>query len=264
MALLVNGSQRHASPLRYLGQASALVNDQGNWYRHGALRNFYDGEATRTTAQKSAIPEGYLHPTAWILPPKAGGMASRGRVSGTGDVTFSNLAGGLNAEAPLDGSGDITNAALALIVSAVAALTGDGVLAADIVGKLEASADLTGDGDIAAALAALTDLVASLTGDGGIVADIEAKAFMSADIVVTGEILSTANVGSAVWQYLIEAGFTAEEVMRIVGAAAAAKSSGFPAAPGTGTFRNLGDTKDRITATLDGDGNRTDVVFDKT
>jgi hypothetical protein len=266
MGLLANGSPLHTSPLRYLGAADARVLMPANWYRRGALNNFYAGEATvvggASVANKSAFPEGYLHPISWVLPIKPGGMASRGRISGTGDVTAANLAGGLNGEAALTGDGDITDAALALIVSAVAALTGDATLAADITGKLEASADLTGSSTVAAAIAALTDLVAVLTGSSTLSADIVAKGSMSADIVVTGELLSTANVGSAVWQYLIEAGFSAEEILRIVAAANAGVSSGFPAAPGTGVFRDLSDTKDRITATLDGDGNRTSIVYD--
>lgn len=81
---------------------------------------------------------------------------------------------------------------------------------------------------------------------------------MSAEIVVTGEALSTANIGDAVWSVLIEQGFTAAQVLRIVSAVVAGKASGGPGSP---VFRDLGDTTDRVTGTADADGNRTAVSY---
>lgn len=49
---------------------------------------------------------------------------------------------------------------------------------------------------------------------------------MSADISVTGELLTTGNVGAAVWRRAIEAGFTAEEILRILAAHAAGAATG--------------------------------------
>lgn len=256
---------------RVLGAPSYLTQQQSNWFRHGAKRNFYSGEATvvggASIASKAAIPSGYVHPVAWVLAPKPGGMVSRALIRGTGDIPATNLAGGLNADAALDGAGDITNAALGLIASAVADLTGSATLAADILGKLDASADLSGSGDITAAMSALSDLVAALSGSGQIdsTSILDAKGALSADIVVTGELLSTANVGAAVWQYLIENGYSAEEILRIIVSAAAGKVQDVDLAPGSPIrFRNLADTKDRITSTVDANDNRDTVIIDAT
>lgn len=58
----------------------------------------------------------------------------------------------------------------------------------------------------------------------------------------------------------IETGLTLRQAMRLVTAASAGKVSG--ADTSTVTIRNVGDTKDRITATVDESGNRTAVTTD--
>ncbi len=52
-----------------------------------------------------------------------------------------------------------------------------------------------------------------------------------------------------------------DELLRLFGAALVGKVSGLPSAP---VFRSADDAKDRITATSDGDGNRTAVTLDGT
>lgn len=68
--------------------------------------------------------------------------------------------------------------------------------------------------------------------------------------------LTAANV----WQYVIEGTLTAERVMRIVLAGLSGILSG--AATATIKIRDLANTKDRITATVDADGNRSNVTLD--
>lgn len=58
----------------------------------------------------------------------------------------------------------------------------------------------------------------------------------------------------------VETSLTLKQAMRLLVAASAGKLSG--AATTTITIRNYGDTKNRITATVDGDGNRTAVTYD--
>jgi len=60
----------------------------------------------------------------------------------------------------------------------------------------------------------------------------------------------------------VETSWTLREAMRIILAACAGKLSG--AGTATNTIRNPGDTKDRIVATVDADGNRSAVTYDKT
>lgn len=268
MALIVNGVRLAQGNARYMGgnaATSGAYNAERNVsWSPGARKNFAIGEArVANVTNRAAVPEGYLHPTCWSMPQKSGGLASRGRVAGSGTVSSSNLAGGLNAEAPLTGSGDITNAALGLILSAVADLTGSGTLSADIIGKLDAAAALSGSGDLTAALGAMAGLLASLTGSSSMSADLVAKAFMSAGISVTGELLSTANVGDAVFSAIMEAGFSYGDAVRILAAVAAGKTTIVPGpgATATVTFRDVNDTKNRVVADMDG-SERLDVTLD--
>lgn len=63
-----------------------------------------------------------------------------------------------------------------------------------------------------------------------------------------------------VWQHVVEGSMTAEEAVRLFAAVLAGKSSG--AAGPTIVFRDIADTKDRVTATVDAIGNRTAVTTD--
>lgn len=59
-------------------------------------------------------------------------------------------------------------------------------------------------------------------------------------------------------------GYNILEALRIILAYSVAKASGADADGATVVFRNVGDTKDRITMTVDQFGNRTTVVLDAT
>jgi hypothetical protein len=114
-----------------------------------------------------------------------------------------------------------------------------------------------------------------------------ADATISADINVTGDLLTTGNIAASVWNALaismndpgsmgealnnsgasgnpwdtaIDGTYTAAEVMRIVAAALAGKATGGGT---TGiVLRDLSDTKDVVTLTVDVNGNRDSVVLD--
>jgi len=60
----------------------------------------------------------------------------------------------------------------------------------------------------------------------------------------------------------VENGSTVREALRIILAALAGKISG--AGSSTITIRDINDTKDRITATVDASGNRTAITYDDT
>lgn len=74
--------------------------------------------------------------------------------------------------------------------------------------------------------------------------------------------LTAATIAAAVWAYVVEGSFTAVNYIRIFASALGGKASGL--ATTTATFRDTGDTKARITATVDTSGNRTAVTLDGT
>lgn len=66
----------------------------------------------------------------------------------------------------------------------------------------------------------------------------------------------------AVWDEQVDGTVTARQSVRLANSALAGKASGLGTT--TAVFRDLADTKDRLTATVDADGNRTAVTRDAT
>jgi len=58
---------------------------------------------------------------------------------------------------------------------------------------------------------------------------------------------------------VIEAGYTLQDILRIMASVLGGQVSG--AGTGVETFKGLDDITDRVVSTVDGDGNRTEVVL---
>jgi hypothetical protein len=198
----------------------------------------------------SSVPENTFGGPANILPPlDGGGMLMDG--TGTGTLT-GDLYPSRNMEIDLTGTGDLS-ADASLVVSMLADLTGTGTVSATIQGRLNASVDLMGSGTLTGALDGIGHMLAALTGTGDLEATIAAYGNMEIDIVITGTGLTTANVGQAVWNYLLATGYSASEAMDILTAVAAGKISGGPGSP---VFRSIDDSRNVVSGTADADGNR--------
>lgn len=231
-----------------------------NYARTAAMRNLTAGEGI--TSELVAVPDGNRHPNAWIMPQQAGALAARNTLTGEGGITDADRWAVKLAEAALTGDGTLT-AVGSLVVQLIAAITGSGTIsAANLQAFLAAVANLTGSGGVTDAdLEGFGAMLAALAGDGTLDASVlTGIGELDADIVVTGTGLSTANVGQAVWSALLEAGFTAEQLLRLAAAGAAGKLSG--AASTEITVRDVSDQHDIIVATVDGDGNRSSIVLD--
>lgn len=82
-------------------------------------------------------------------------------------------------------------------------------------------------------------------------------------VLVTADITPTANQNANALLDLtagVESGLTFRQALRLLAAVAFGKASGL--AGTTATFRDTGDTKDRVVATVDANGNRTAVTTD--
>lgn len=284
MGLICNGDRRGFSPFRHGRGALITYLNGGHPYRNGYLPGRLHNWNVHAEAQ-TALPQGNLHPHGWLLPRTAGGMSMR--ALGEGDFAAALIP---SRPMSIDLTGSSTfDATAALVVSMAAAFAGSGGLTATLVGRLNATCAMTGSGNLAADMTALASMVVDMLGAGDLDATIAAFGDMSIDIVVTGTGLTTANVGQAVWAALavanndagtmgeklndagsasnpwtevIESGFTAAEILRLIAAAVGGKSSGHETnAP---KYRDLADTKDRIDATTDADGNRLTVDRDLT
>lgn len=275
--ILANYAQQNRNTVRELGVAFtnplAQVKPAHVW-------SFYvadDTDADRLTLRgKTAWPNGYRNEYAWSQAPKAGGLASTLHVRGSGDVSDAEAWAVKLAQAALTGTGDLT-AIGGLIVQLVAAITGSGTVSnADIKAFLQAVAALTGSGGVSDAdLEGLGALLAALTASGTAAGStLTGIGELDADIVVTGTGLTTANVGTAVWAALasannepltmgeklndagsasnpwtevIESGYTAAQILRLIAAAVQGDATGLES--GAPTFKGLDGTTDRISAT---------------
>ena len=287
--ILANYAQQNRNTVRELGVAFtnplAQVKPAHVW-------SFYvadDTDADRLTLRgKTAWPNGYRNEYAWSQAPKAGGLASTLHVRGTGSVSDAEAWAVKLAAAAISGSGGLT-ATGSLIVQLVAAITGSGTVSdADIKAFLQLAAALTGSGTAAGTATGRGALIAALTGASSMSPTLTGTGAMAADIVVTGTGLTTANVGEAVWSALasannsagtmgeklndagsasnpwtevIESGYTAAEILRLLAAVAQGDASGLEGSDPV--FKSIDGATDRVTATYSG-GTRTITGRDAT
>jgi hypothetical protein len=249
MGLICNGTAISRQPLRFIG--GTLGGELwGRSERHnrsvGGLQGVF-----------SAYPSGSLAPKTHIMPRKSGAMATRFKIEGSGSYSASG-AMGVNGEMSIACAGELL-ATLQLVASAVVDMTGSAVFAAGLAGKIEAVVAMAGTGNVDAAIGALAGIFANMQGAASVSASPRALGLMRVDVTPFTE-LSPQSLAQAVWATVIEAGLNAEEAMRLIAAATAGKVSG--GASPTVTIRNVGDTKNRIVASVDNDGNRTAVTYD--
>lgn len=277
-----------------IGNYSVLAKTPGRWIGGGAIGlGMNRGDFNKTSMSrgvfnatdwepKSGLPDGYRIPYAWVMPQTAGGLSTRNSVTGTGTISTTALAVRL-AQANLTGSGDLT-AIGGLIVQLIADIAGSGEISdADLKAFLQAVANISGSGGISDAEASgLGELIAAITGL-GTAAGSTATGIgeLTADLVVTGTGLTTGNVGAAVWGAIaavnndagtmgeklndagsasnpwtevIESGYTAAEILRLLAAVAQGDATGLES--GSPVFKGIDGTTDRVTATYSG-GTRT-------
>ncbi len=218
-------------------------------------------------------------------------------ITGSGTLTASaGLA--ISMSIDLDGSGTLTADILGVIAMSVD-FTGAGELEAVIVALANMTVDLIGSGELDATIGGIADMELDIvvTGTGLTLENVSiavweslAANFNTAGTM--GEKLNDAGGAGNPWASLlvsntnpgsfgefvqalpsamaistelldssdVETGVTVKEALRIVLAALSGKISG--AGTNTITIRDVNDTTDRITATVDADGNRTAVTVD--
>lgn len=140
-------------------------------------------------------------------------------------------------------------------------------LTANITGNLSGSVgSVTGAvGSVTGAVGSVTGSVGSVTGAvgsvaaGGITAASIATNAIDADALATDAVTEITN---GVWAKVIEGAVTATEMVRGFASVLLSKASGLETT--SATYRDIGDTKDRVTATVDASGNRTAITRDLT
>jgi hypothetical protein len=220
MALIGNHTVLNKSPLRFINLREGLL--RSNFNKHGMMRNAYEQFNDRC-----ATPNGHLSPSAWVLPKTAGGGSSRNYVGLTIAPTATG-AMGVNAVGALTMTFDLLGTG-GLVVS------GAGTSAFTITGTVTGSAGLFADGTSSfvfgagATVSALNYAIgtASFTITGTL--EPYGIGYMYGS-TVDDSIVTNDTIASAVWSKVIEAGYTSEQILRLLAAHAAGAATGLEGA----------------------------------
>ena len=241
MALIGNRSVLHKSPMRYLNAGVATF--RSNFAQSGQLRS-------AAYSALSAIPNGHLAPSAWFLPRSPGGMSSVGFMELT--IATSGLAvGGITTTGTADLTITFADSAAQLIASGMGSAswsitTNTPLLTASIGGTGTASLSITPNTPILGAEASAegtASLTITATSSGRFpLNDASPLRTGEATMTITGSLvpyakghmtgtteesgLTNAGIANSVWAKVIEAGFSAEQILRIMAAQAAGSATG--------------------------------------
>ena len=235
----------------------------------------------------ASVPSGYPPSVAIVPPMFPGAMSSyrkakvtiNGAVTGalglngiaTGSVSLVGSAiGGLIAGGVASGVVTINGTAAmfaAVSSAATGVITVGGTATAGAIGHMLASGNIIVDGDAIPFgigwMDANSDFGNELTAD-KLASAVWNKVAGDVNVAGTmGEKLNDAGSATNPWTEVIESGYTATQILRLLARVAAGKTTIADLGGGaaTVTFRDLADTKDAVVADMTG-SNRTDVVLD--
>lgn len=208
-------------------------------------------------------------------------------LNGNGDLTAS-ISGALSAVANLVGNGDLIGA-LQGSVSIISNITGTSSLTAAIIGNWDMVCNISGTSTLVSLIKAIANLVSSLSGSGTITltsgslpGDMFCNITLCGDLTPTniaaavweslassynntgsmGEIMNNMGAATDPWTVVLEGTYTAGDIIKLLSAAIVGKSDIINLGGGIATiiFRDINDTENRITATLQ-NSERTQVIL---
>lgn len=241
MALIGNRTVLHKSPGRFLSGGVASI-ERSNFGKAGMLASRFQAFSPIL----GGLPTGHLAPSSWSLPRTAGALSAINAASIAVAAAPANLAEGRNLVGTAAVVVVVADAALQLVVSATGAATITFAQAGTVAGALSAVGQASVSFDVGTAtLGAVINALASAGFAISASATPRANGWLAGNITPYTE-LSPQSLATAVWQQVIEAGFTAEQILRIVAAHAAGAATGLEgAAP---QFTGL----DGVTVRIDG------------
>lgn len=247
MALKQNTSSLASLPLRF--RAGALAMQRAFW-GNAELRNITAGEGLADNL--GGIPYGHRHPSAWLLPQSPGALSAFTSVQVLTTVAPLNVAAGVNATGSTTISFSVGPSQLDLIVSATGSATATWTLS----GTLAAAVGLTGASSLTFTVGPTT-LGAIINALGTSPVTFVNSATIRATGALAGDItpfttLSPENLAQKVWSYVIDSGYSAEQIVRVLASVAAGKTDVVDLGGGsaTVTFRDLADTRNRVSASM--------------
>lgn len=222
------------------------------------LKNTYAGEGG--IDDKSGFPNGY-NMGAQLLPLKAGGMSSfnpaiLNLVKSDADAKMGRALEGSSALSIVTTNAQ-ADQIVALVGSGTLALaSSNGAMSAGVEGVASASLAISANATLGGIIPVIASAACAIAAD----CDLSAEANMEAAAGGPTELSPEGLTEELLDNSDIETGMSMRESLRLMLAAMAGEISG---APGTTiTIRNTSDTKNRIVATVDSNGNRTALTYD--
>jgi hypothetical protein len=256
MALIRNGSLVNSSTNRYFG---AL----GSYALRGALdvahRNFAAGWASiADVTGKAGMPNGYRHPAAWFLGQKGGAISSRNEAA----VSIAATAVGALGR-NMVGTSTITFDIPPVLGGLIAGAVGSASIIISAVGSITATIGSPGMATISISASATPGAEGWLIGAGTVSIGGTLVSYARGHMQGTTEEagLTPTGIANAVWNKIIDAGYTADEILKLLAAHAAGDADGLEGA--TTTFESLDGSKTRITGSVAA-GTRTITARDVT
>jgi len=262
MALVGNHSVLNKSAGRWLA-GGVHAKYRSNYNRNSDWRNFslQHYSTPSTVLAYAARPQGYYPQGVYALPSKAGGVTAINKIFGTGTLTAAG-AMGLPGTSDITGTGTLT-ATGQLVVSGASDIVGTGALIGNILAALLGDSAITATGTLTSTMRADGYANSTLNGAGTLAITSYAVGYMASDIGGAAPLSAEGLALSLLDDQLIETGMTMRQALRLISAAVAGKVSG--GGTTTITFRNaVVDSKNRIVATVDSNGNRTAITYDST
>lgn len=245
--LVGNRTVLDKSPGRFLS-GTVASSERSNFSKPGMLAGRFE-----QMSKLAAVPNGHLAPSAWALPRTAGGMSAVNE----GDFSFAaatlTLADGRNLSASTTFEIAAGTADLQLVVSATGTASITFTQSALLAGALSA----TGSAAFSIAPASVT-LGAIVSATASAAFSLSTTATPRATGNLAGNItpftdLSPEGLAASVWGEILESGYTAKDLMRLLSSVAAGKTDINTAGPDPiVTFRDLNDTANRVVATMSG------------
>ena len=279
MALVGNYSLLHKSPAKYL-TGTVGFNERANFNKPGIMRS--RGAGVELFAF-DAIPAGFNAGRAFFAPRKAGRMTARDGFSVNALASgASGLPGSATASMSINAvavggliAGGVASAVIS--INAVASIAGraagraNGGMAVNANAAIGASAFGVASGRMTingvARASGIGYMKASTVDNAALTPQSIAAQVWSATASTNnnagsmGEKLNDAGSASNPWTEVIESGYTAAQILRLLASFAAGDTTGNPTAP---AFKSLDGTKTRLSGAVDSNGNRDATLGDLT
>lgn len=252
-----------------IGNMTAVNKSFAMFYMGIAGNNI--ANSTNTSYQKtrqlffpfeSSLGQGYNLGDVDIGPISPGGLASINRCEGSA-VAEATALRVKTASGSSDGVAT-ASASLAVLTQGAGVISGAATVSGSIAAVSSLSGSTSGAATTTASLKSNVPLAGSVAGAATVSANLTGIANASGTIEVGAAVGLTAGaVANAVWNEVIESGYSSSDILKVLAAFAAGKTSITALGGGDATvvFRDLGDTKDRIEAGMEG-SERTSVTLD--